>query len=141
MPILPPPQEGEPGLGVGPQYVQEQGQAEGPQDVPTLTPEQVAQILAQYGLLGGGGGGGGGGFGSGGAPPEDPTVTAAKQFYFQLWGRKPPERYVERFIDQGHDLYDFVVWQLSRPPARQQQFYRDQFARYASIAASVFGRR
>lgn len=139
MPILPPPQEGEPGLGIGPQYVQSQGETQDETKVPSLNAADLLNILAKYGLLGGGSGGGGG-FGGGGAP-EDPTVTAAKQFYFQLWGRKPPQGYVERFIDRGHDLYDFVVWQLSRPAARAQQYYRDQFARYASIAASVFGRR
>jgi hypothetical protein len=140
MPVLLPPEEGPAaGLGVGPQYVEQitQQVLEQLPQPDTISKEELAQIIGK--VLGGSGFGG---FGSGGgSAPVDPTVAAAEQFYFQLWGRKPPEGYIESFIRQGHDLFDFMRWQLSRPGADNQQFYRDQFARYASIAAQVFGRR
>ena len=77
----------------------------------------------------------------GGSAPVDPTVSAAASFYYQLWGQKPPMGYIEGFIRGGHDLFDFMTWQLSRPGAAKQTFYRDEFARYAAVAARTFGKR
>jgi len=79
--------------------------------------------------------------GGGSSAPADPTVSAAASFYYQLWGAKPPMGYIEGFIRGGHDLFDFMTWQLSRPGAAKQQFYRDEFARYAAVAARTFGKR
>jgi len=91
-------------------------------------------------ILGGTSGGGSSGNGGGGAP-ADPTISAAAQFYFQLWGIKPPLGYIEGFIGAGHDLFDFMREQLARPGASKQQFFRDQYARFSSLLAQAFGKR
>lgn len=100
----------------------------------TDDPELQRTLAAILGSSGSGGS-------SGGAAPVDPTVTAASSFYFQLWGRKPPTGYIEGFINQGHDLFDFMTFQLARPGADNQQHFRDEFARYSALAAQVFARR
>lgn len=99
-----------------------------------ITDPTIQGVLAS--ILSGSGGGSGGGGGT-----VDPTVSAAEQFYFQLWGRKAPRGYVSGFISAGHDLQDFMTWQLSRPEAQREAFFRDEYARYASVLARVMGRR
>jgi hypothetical protein len=100
--------------------------------VPTLDLGDIGAILS----LGGDSSDGGGG-----AAPVDPTVSAASSFYFQLWGVKPPEGYVENFLDGSTDLFDFITFQLSRPTADNQIFFRDRFASYAQQAAAIMARR
>ncbi len=100
----------------------------------TIPTDVLTGILSGAGSSSGGGGGGGGG-------SSDPTVSAAEQFYFQLWGVKPPTSYVASFIKGGHDLFDFMQWQLARPGAAKQQFYRDEYSRYAAELAQVMGTR
>lgn len=119
------------------------GDQDGDGDVPVLDLTDPATQALLNALLGGGGDGGdgGGSSGGGGGPPPDPTIGAAASFYFQLWGERPPMNYIEGFIKQGHDLFDFMSWQLSRPGAAKQQFYRDEFSRYAAVAARTFGKR
>jgi hypothetical protein len=109
------------------------------QDVPefTVNTEQLAALL---GAAGGGGGSSSSG-GGGSAGPADPTIGAAASFYFQLWGVKPPIGYIEGYIRQGHDLFDFMREQLARPGAAKQKFFRDQYAQFASLLARTFGRR
>jgi hypothetical protein len=77
---------------------------------------------------------------SGGSASVDPQVSAAMSFYYQLWGTKPPAGYIEHFLDGTRDLFDFIKFQLSRPNADNQIFFRDRFATYAQQAASIMGR-
>jgi len=91
-------------------------------------------------LLGGVDGGTSSGGGSSGGATVDPTVSAATSFYFQLWGVKPPAGYIENFLNGTRDLFDFIKFQLSRPNADNQVFFRDRFATYAAQAASIMGR-
>ena len=97
------------------------------------------------GVLGGIGGGTSSGGGSstsstGGSAPVDPQVSAAASFYYQLWGTKPPAGYIENFLNGTRDLFDFIKFQLSRPNADNQIFFRDRFATYAAQVASIMGR-
>lgn len=62
-------------------------------------------------------------------------------FYYQLWGRKPPANYIESFLNGQHDLFDFIQFQLARPGADNQIYFRDRFAGYAAQAASIMGGR
>jgi hypothetical protein len=78
---------------------------------------------------------------SGSAPPVDPTESAAESFYFQLWGRKAPKGYVKHFLNGEKDLFDFVRFQLSRPNADQQVYYRDHYANYAAQLGNLMGKR
>ncbi len=92
-------------------------------------------------ILGGSGGSSSSSSGGGHTAPVDPTVSAAEQFYFQLWGVKPPTEYISGFIKGGHDLFDFITWQLSRPGAAKTKYFRDRFSSYAGELAQVMGTR
>jgi hypothetical protein len=122
-----------------------------PGDSPAPSPEPPADTapptlnLTDPGLLAllgqGSSSGGSSGGGSSGGGPVDPTISAAASFYYQLWGTKPPQGYIEKFLDGSTDLFDFIRFQLGRPGADRQKFFRDQFAQYAQAAAQLFGRR
>jgi len=96
------------------------------------------------GIVGGGGGsssGSSGGSSSGGGAPGDPQVGEATAFYLELWGKLPPNGYVQNFMNGTTDIFDFIQFQLSRPGARKTRFYADRLAGYAAQAASIMGRR
>jgi hypothetical protein len=106
----------------------------------------IAALLG--GVTGGGGGsssssssGGGSSSSSGGGAPGDPQVSEATAFYLELWGKLPPNGYVQNFIGGETDIFDFIRFQLSRPGARKTRFYADRLAGYAAQAASIMGRR
>jgi hypothetical protein len=114
------------------------GKDEDEETVPEL---DLSDILGLLGITGGGTSSGGGGTSSGGGGTVDPTVSAATSFYFQLWGVKPPAGYIENFLNGERDLFDFIKFQLSRPRADNQIFFRDRFAAYAQQAAGIFATR
>jgi hypothetical protein len=68
-------------------------------------------------------------------------VSEATAFYLELWGKLPPNGYVQNFIGGETDIFDFIRFQLSRPGARKTRFYADRLAGYAAQAASIMGRR
>jgi hypothetical protein len=101
-------------------------------------------ISALLGNIVGGGGSsssGGGSSSSGGGAPGDPQVAEATSFYLELWGKLPPNGYVQNFIGGETDIFDFIRFQLSRPGARKTRFYANRLAEYAAQAASIMGRR
>ena len=94
------------------------------------------------GIVGGGSSSSGGGSsGGGGGPPADPQLAEATAFYVELWGKMPPNGYVQHFLDGSTDVFDFIRFQLSRPGARKTRFFADRLAQYAAQAASIMGRR
>ena len=101
----------------------------------------IAALLG--GIVGGGGSSSSGSSGgsSGGGAPGDPQVSEATAFYLELWGKLPPNGYVQNFIGGQTDIFDFIRFQLSRPGARKTRFYADRLAGYAAQAASIMGRR
>ena len=79
-------------------------------------------------------------FADAGAEEVDPAVSAAQSFYVQLWGTEAPKGYIERYFKAGGDLYDFQEAELSRPGARQTNYYQDRAYGYANRLAQIFGR-
>jgi len=100
------------------------------------------------GLTTGGGDGDGGSSSSssssssgGSSVPTDPTIGEAESFYYQLWGRRAPQGYVQSFLNGQTDLFDFIQFQLGRPGARKTRFYANALSGYAAQAAQIMGRR
>jgi hypothetical protein len=61
--------------------------------------------------------------------------------YFELWGVTPPPGYVERFIDDGYNIYEFVAYERGKADFRHAQTYRGKYAGFAQQLARLFGTR
>ena len=122
---LPPEEEEKGGKG---------GKPQGPQEGDTRT---INGVIYQYldgewvkvfnvGEGGGSSSSGGGGFGGGGGAPADPLVGAGSSLYFQLWGQKAPQGYIEGLVKKGYNLIEIEMHERSKPAFSKTEVYRKE---------------
>lgn len=99
-----------------------------------LTPEQIAALEAIGGT-------------DEAEKPIDPTITAGTEIYFQIWGMKPPWKYIEGLVESGMNVSEIAAHELAKEGegggllAKKTHYWRDQHASYAAQIAQIFGTR
>lgn len=99
----------------------------------TVTPELLQLILEAAS--------GGGEKKKGRAAPVSATVVGGQRAYFEIWGEEAPPGYIEGLVNNGLNVPEIILRELSKPALRETLYYRDQFADWASFLANLMGKR
>jgi hypothetical protein len=75
------------------------------------------------------------------AAAEDPWKQAIADMYIRLWGEPPPEKWLQRALDSGKNLFELELEERAKPAFMHTKTAQDEYAQLAAQLAQALGLR
>jgi hypothetical protein len=75
------------------------------------------------------------------AAAEDPWRQAIADMYIRLWGEPPPDKWLQRALDSGKNLFELELEERAKPAFMHTKTAQDEYAQLAAQLAQALGLR